>query len=45
MKYEDILNEKFLNLIKSIKGYENIVDKEEVFFKRIKSSLRNKKKK
>ena len=37
IKYEDIINEKFLNILKAFgKESENVVNKEEKFFKKLK---------
>ena len=40
MKYDDILTKRFLDLIKSIKGYENIIDLEEKFFKKLNKAFK-----
>lgn len=43
MKYEEILNKKFLDYLKLISKDSSIVDKEELFFNKIKKILENKK--
>ena len=42
IKYEDILNKKFLKFLKSIKKDSSILDKEEKYFKALKKSIENK---
>ena len=43
MKYEEILNKKFLEYLKQISKDGSVIDKEEEFFKKIKKILENKK--
>jgi len=45
MKYEDILNKKFLEYLKNIGGDISVIDKEEKFFKKIKKILETQKQK
>lgn len=44
MKYEDILTNKFFKYLEKLKEKEELIDKEEKFFNRLKKCIENSKK-